>query len=95
MYLPCTIAGVNINCLIDTGANTSIIHPKKYYSIPDSVRAGLKGVTNDIRLADGARIQPLGEVTLPLVIFEVGTLYQKFLVAETNEPLVLGYDFFS
>ena len=40
------------------------------------------------------KIQPLGEVILPLFIHNVGTLYQNFLVAETNEPLVLGYDFF-
>ena len=94
MYLPCSIAGVKVNCLIDTGANTSIIHPKKYYSIPESARSKLQTVTRSIRLADGGKIQPLGEVILPLFIPDVGTLYQNFLVAETNEPLVLGYDFF-
>ena len=79
--------------LFDTGANTSIIHPKKYYSIPESARSKLQTVTSSIRLADGGKIQSLGEVILPLFIPDVGTLYQNFLVAETNEPLVLGYDF--
>ena len=45
-------------------------------------------------MADGGKIQPLGEVTLSLLIPDVGTLSQNFLVAETNEPVVLGYDFF-
>ena len=45
-------------------------------------------------MADGEKLQPLGEFILPLFIPDVGTLYQNFLVAETNEPLVLGYDFF-
>ena len=85
---------MKVNCLIDTGANTSIIHPSKYYSIPESARVRLHQVSSCIRLADGGKIQPLGEVTLPLHITDVGTLYQKFLIAETNEPLVLGYDFF-
>ena len=93
LYLPCSISGVKVNCLIDTGANTSIIHPKKYYSIPERSRANLQTVTSNIRLADGGKIQPLGEVILPLFIPDVGTLYQNFLVAETNEPLVLGCDF--
>ena len=63
LYLPCSIAGVKVNCLIDTGVNTSIIHPKKYYSILESARAKLQTVTSSIRLADGGKFNH--QVRLP------------------------------
>ena len=54
LYLPCSIAGVKVNCLHDTGANTSIIHPKIYYSIQDSATkiyfSILESVTNSNKL---------------------------------------------
>ena len=72
----------------------SIIHPKKYYAIPKAQRPDLEVGVNSISVADGGKIRPVGKVTLPLEIPDVGILNQELLVAETSEPLVLGYDFF-
>ena len=36
LYLKATLADQTVHCLLDTGANRSILHPKVYYGIPDS-----------------------------------------------------------
>ena len=92
-YLRAKLGVVDINCLIDTGANSSILHPRKYYAIPNALRPPLQQLENRIRLADGGTISPFGCVTLPITIPEVGTVYQSVIVAETEEPLVFGNDF--
>ena len=50
LYLPYSIAGVK-------GVNTSIIHLKKYFFIPESARAKLQTVTSNIPLADGGKFK--------------------------------------
>ena len=48
--------------------------------------------TQNIRVANGNRVQPVGEVEVALD-FGTGIIYQHVIVAETEEPLVLGNDF--
>ena len=72
----------------------SIIHPRKYNAISRVQRPDLEVINNNINAVDGGKIKPMGQVTLPLEIPGVGILHQKLSVAETSEPLVLGYDFF-
>ena len=50
LMLPCKIHGLDLNCLIDTGATISLLHPDKYYFIPEEMRP----------LADAARISRRG-----------------------------------
>ena len=87
------IENMEINCLIDTGANRSVLHPRKYWQIPETKRPPLHSTTQRIRVANGNRVQPLGEVSLPLTLRNVGTIQLQVLVAEIEEPLVLGNDF--
>ena len=86
--------GIEVNCLVDTGANKSIIHPKKFYSIPSSVRPSLTELAKNIVLTNGDRIRGLGQVTMSLEI-GLGIFNHNFVVAETNEPVILGNDFLS
>ena len=92
LYVKVTVGDTELNCLVDTGANRSIIHPTKYFKIPDSCRPALVRTTQRIRVANGNKIEPLGE-TILLLRFKTEVVYQQVLVAEIEEPLVLGNDF--
>ena len=94
LYLKARIMGSSVNCLIDTGATRSILHPQKYYSISADKRPLIEPLGKTILLANGEKINPLGQVKLSLET-QVGTFYQDFVVVETKEPLILGNDFFS
>ena len=95
LYLKAKLGGgIEVNCLVDTGANKSILHPKKFYSIPSSIRPSLTELTKNIVLANGDRIRVLGQVTMSLET-GLGSFNHNFVVAETNEPVILGNDFLS
>ena len=64
LYLKAELNGIEVNCLIDTGANRSILHPKKYFSIPLNKRPPLTELRRNILLANGDRIKVLGQVFL-------------------------------
>ena len=92
-YIQGSLLGVRVNCLVDTGANKSILHPKKYFSIADSCRPQLQSLISHVRLANGDKVQTLGQAEIPLNLPGVGSVVQNFVVAETEEPLILGNDF--
>lgn len=92
-YLKGTVSGVNVNCLVDSGATKSCIHPDKYFSIPTVNRLPIQEVSDVIIVANGSKIKPYGEVALPLHLPGVGVVYHTFLVAAVEEPLILGNDF--
>ena len=95
MYLNVKLGGgIEVNCLLDTGANKSILHPKKFCSIPSSVRPSLTEFAKNIVLADRDKIRFLGQVTMSLET-GLGIFNHNFIVAETNEPVILGNDFLS
>ena len=94
LYLKAKIMGTDVNCLIDTGATKSILHPQKYYSIHAEKRPMMEPLNKTIMLANGDKINPQGQVKLSLHT-KIGTFYQNFVVVETKEPLILGNDFLS
>ena len=55
----------------------SIIHPRKYYAIPRVQRPYLEVINNNISVADGGKIKPMCQVTLPVEIPGVGILQQN------------------
>ena len=87
------IENMEINCLIDTGANLSVLHPSNYWQIPETKRPPLHSMTHRITVANGNRVQPLREVSLPLTLRNVGTIQLQVLVAEIEKSLVLRNDF--
>ena len=92
LYIKAGIDGIQLNCLVDTGANRSITHPSKYFGISDYCRPTLKPTDQRIRVPNGNKIEPLGEAIVPLK-FGAYTIHHQLLVAEIEEPLVLGNDF--
>ena len=88
------IENVTLYGLIDTGANRSIINPRKFYSISEKLRPSLRTIEKQIVLANSEKISTLGETTLSLAT-SIGIFPQNLIVAEINEPLILGNDFLS
>ena len=93
LYITVEIGGVQVNCLIDSGATTTVIHPKKYYEIPSSLRPALQPAGEAVRMADGGRVYPMGQVTLPFKMGGSQVLTQTVLVMDMEAPAVIGYDF--
>ena len=86
--------GVELKCLVDTGATLSILHPDKYRynAIPKKRRPPLEPYKLKIRMGDGALKSTLGCCVIPLV-FNGQLFPQKMVVADIDISDVLGYDF--
>ena len=81
-----------INCLLDTGSTSTIMHPKKFMSIPETVRPTVTEVSGGLRMANGNIVNASGTVTLPFEI-QGQTFRQRVIIADVEAPVVLGYDF--
>ena len=93
LYVTAHINGMRVNCLIDTGASLTVIHPDKYYRIPAEGRPPLQSMDSHLRMADGGRLPVIGKVNLTLDFGQGVSIKQDLIVAEVEAPLVLGYDF--
>lgn len=92
LYLEAQIGDIDINCLIDTGSTLSVIHPKKYYAIPEKMRPNLSKSTAHLCMADGSEVESLGFADFHLSIDGI-FVKQQMVVAKIDAPLILGYDF--
>ena len=88
LFLTGNVHGLNIKFLIDTGATLSILHPDKYYEIPESHRPPLQPYPLKLCMGDGALRLTRGCAVIPIV-FNL----QKMVVADIDVAGVLGYDF--
>ena len=93
LYVVANINGERVNCLIDTGASLTVIHPDKYFNIPEKVRPPLEPINSNLRMADGGRIPAMGKTSLALDFGQGVVVEQSMVVADVEAPLVLGYDF--
>ena len=92
MYIKVYINDNLINCLVDTGSTRTVLHTRKYLSIPEERRPKL--IKNRVRLktANGELIQTIGKTILSMRINDRCFSHQ-FLIADIDVPAVLGYDF--
>ena len=92
LYLKAKVFDLEINCLLDTGSTSTIMHPKKFMSIPEHVRPTITKKCGNLRMADGGIVNSAGIVTIP---FDVqGRIFnQRVIIANVEAPVVLGYDF--
>lgn len=92
LFIKSTIFGNSVDCLIDTGATTSVLHSKVFLRLPEEKRPQLNRNCGDLRVADGEIIVPMGMATFPLRIDD--KIYHcRMIVADIESPAVLGYDF--
>ena len=92
LFLKGNVHGLNIKFLVDTGATLSILHPDKYYSIPDRHRPPLEPYKLKLRMGDGPMRSTLGCAVIPMV-FNGQLLPQKMVIADIDALGILGYDF--
>ena len=92
LFVKCFIFDVEVNCLIDTGSTTCVLHPRKYLLLPKNVRPEIQKSNKQLCLADGSVVNTLGMVDLPIQVGEFTTV-QKFTLADVDVPAVIGYDF--
>ena len=89
MFLLAEIGGIAVNCLIDTGAS-STIHPALYNRMTEKPLLSQSDVR--LRMADGSLVPVCGEASFSVQIKGV-SYTQTMAVAEIETPVVLGYDF--
>lgn len=92
LFMKVEIFSRTIHCLLDTGASMSVLNPKIFDSLPDHCKTKLQPYENNLKMADGHNVRPLGTVKLPLLI-DNQYIYQIFVIADIDIPIVLGYDF--
>lgn len=92
LYVKAEIYQKNLYCLVDTGASMSVIHSKIYKNLSNHTQNRLEPYESKLKIADGRQVQPLGKIKLPLAI-DNQIIWQNFIVAEIDLPIVLGYDF--
>ena len=90
MFLLAEIGGIAVNCLIDTGASLSTIHPALYNRMTEKPLLSQSDVR--LRMADGSLVPVCGEASFSVQIKGV-SYTQTMAVAEIETPVVLGYDF--
>ena len=77
---------------MDTGASMSVLHSKLYRNLPVHNKNKLQLYEQELKMADGRNVRPLGTIQLPIVL-DGQIIWQNFVVAEIDIPVVLGYDF--
>ena len=82
LFVKATIFGVKLECLVDTGSTSTILHSGKYFEIPEHMRPKLNPSSSTLRVADGGLVKPLGHATFPLLIDNQE--YQQNLIVVPN-----------
>ena len=83
--------GTRLSCLLDTGSNLTALQLAKYEALPVGCRPPLEG-GKSFKVADGHVIRSHGHVTLPFKIGDTEYIH-CFVVAELEDPVMLGMDF--
>ncbi|CAC5376181.1 unnamed protein product [Mytilus coruscus] len=83
---------MSVNCLIDTGSTLSVIHIRKFLSIPkfqrpDKIYEGIQ-----LKLANGEIIKIMGQADFNIKINDK-IWKQRFVIAEIDGPAIIGYNF--
>ncbi|CAC5368830.1 unnamed protein product [Mytilus coruscus] len=94
MYIPGKFQGTNVQCLVDTGANVTILNDKIYDSLSDGNKVVLRPTHTNMKLADGKplKVRGIGKMNV-----EIGRtlLTHDLWVADIDEDIdcIIGFDF--
>ena len=90
LYLESSLCVMQISCLVDTGANISILHTKKYFAILAGVRLPLVPSESHIRIANGDKIPALGQTPLTLDFPGIGAISHPVIVFLPSYFIFIG-----
>ncbi|CAC5412851.1 unnamed protein product [Mytilus coruscus] len=94
MYIPGKFQGTNVQCLVDTGANVTILNDKVYDSLSDGNKVVLRPTHTNMKLADDKplKVRGIGKMNV-----EIGRtlLTHDVWVADIDEDIdcIIGFDF--
>lgn len=92
LYVNAVICGIEMKCLIDTGASVSVLHLSTYQQMLNHNRPQLCKSNTTLYMANGAPVEVHGSGIFNININ--GHIYrQQMSVAEIEAPAVIGYDF--
>ena len=92
IYLSGSLYAKPITCLVDTGANISIIQAGIFFTVPARERPQLELKGLSMVLADGKSVPILGKAEMVVTIGDKG-LSHEFWVADIGPDCILGLDF--
>ena len=92
LYVKVEIYQQNVHCLVDTEASMSVLHSKIFKNLPPHNKNKIQPYQNELRMADGRSVTPVGIIKLPILL-DNQIILQSFFVAEIDTPVILGYDF--
>ncbi len=87
------VGSVELECLLDTGATVSVIHPSYFKACAVERDINILPCTGDLRMADGGLVSPMGRAVLELTLPLNHRIEHTFVIAGIEEPVVLGLDF--
>ena len=93
LYLPGSIDGNDVTCLIDSGATLSVMHTSIYRSMDPDSRTKIRPREGHLRMADGGLVKPLGQIDCRLMLPDQRCVTHSFVVADIEAQIVLGIDF--
>ena len=92
LYIDAAVQNVNVQMLVDTGANITIISPRVLMSVPKERRPRVEESTVTVVMADGEPLSSLGRAEFELRI-DGKTYKHEVWIVEIELDAILGYDF--
>ena len=92
LYVKVGIGNLFAHGLVDTGSTVTILHTRKFQSLPEEQQQKIQATPYTLKMADGGPVPCLGAVNLPIQVGDKVYL-QYVLITEIEAPFVLGYDF--
>lgn len=92
LYIPIKIFNIEAEALLDTGSSISVLSPKLFERIPDSIKPMISPSDRSLRMANGDTTLPRGNAIFELSINDTN-LRHKMTIADIEVPVIIGYDF--
>ncbi|CAC5419814.1 unnamed protein product [Mytilus coruscus] len=94
MYIPGKFQGTNVQCLVDTGANVTILNSKVYDSLSDGNKVVLRPTQTNMKLADGKPVKVRGIGKMNVDIGKTLVTHDVW-IADIDEDIdcIIGFDF--
>ena len=92
MFVFALMHGVEVKCLLDSGAGRNLLAHTVYQKFPPPLRPALEHTTTRLVSANGSHIGVHGQVDLPVQIGRQ-VLGVQFIVADCTEEALLGIPF--
>ena len=93
MYISGKILGQTVQCLVDTGANVTILNSKVYDSLPDKQKVTLRPTHTNMKLAVGKSVHVTGIGEMNIEIGQTSVLHDMWVASIDDDiDCIIGFD---